>query len=154
MPALRHLLESTGTKVLIGSLPPMDGLGTALEETIKELLDQLPTLTLLPPPRYRDLYPQTKDMEGSGSSRLPPIRTFSSHKGPDPKYPYLILHSSGSTKFPKPIHITHRSIQTWWSGLWRGHWDVCGTYWATMGVPTFHAMGIMINVSAPISSMV
>ncbi|THH03014.1 hypothetical protein EW145_g6601, partial [Phellinidium pouzarii] len=55
--------------------------------------------------------------------------------------PSLIYHSSGTTSFPKPISLTHRSL-LWKSYLSRyGEIDLTGCIFGCHSIPSFHAMG-------------
>ncbi|KAL5513471.1 hypothetical protein ACEPAH_3870 [Sanghuangporus vaninii] len=55
----------------------------------------------------------------------------------------LILHSSGSTAFPKPVYWTHyRLVQLAYCPYF-GEYDMCGTRFACHSMPMFHGMGVM-----------
>ncbi|KAG8993215.1 hypothetical protein FRB93_002052 [Tulasnella sp. JGI-2019a] len=54
----------------------------------------------------------------------------------------LILHSSGSTGFPKPIYIMHSSCIDWMRIPWYGEHDICGLILGVPSLPLFHAMGV------------
>ncbi|KAI5116179.1 hypothetical protein M0805_002877 [Coniferiporia weirii] len=58
----------------------------------------------------------------------------------------IILHSSGSTAFPKPIYITHRVMITNASFPCYGETDLCGRIFACHSVPMFHGAGMFIVV--------
>ncbi|KAK1216894.1 hypothetical protein PQX77_020470 [Marasmius sp. AFHP31] len=53
----------------------------------------------------------------------------------------MIMHSSGSTAFPKPIPFTYRTLKE--SGLlpYYGEVDICGSFLSAHAVPMFHLMG-------------
>ncbi|KAF9497419.1 acetyl-CoA synthetase-like protein [Pleurotus eryngii] len=53
----------------------------------------------------------------------------------------LILHSSGSTTFPKPIISTHRMLIERGRAFMFGDVDFCGHVMSTHSVPMYHAMG-------------
>ncbi|KAJ7758010.1 hypothetical protein B0H16DRAFT_1536490 [Mycena metata] len=65
----------------------------------------------------------------------------------------VILHSSGSVKFPKVIKVSHRSLRQ--CGLWLdyGEIDVCGQVWSAHNVPTFHFAGVMQLIWAMFSGI-
>lgn len=53
----------------------------------------------------------------------------------------LILHSSGSTNFPKPIPLTHRNLIEWGRGA-HGERDFEGEVLGGHSLAFFHAMGV------------
>ncbi|KAI0718411.1 acetyl-CoA synthetase-like protein [Cerioporus squamosus] len=74
----------------------------------------------------------------------------------------LIIHSSGSTSFPKPIPITHRNFARWAFAPYFGDVDICGTHVSLHALPLFHVVGtfpitcavgtgVVINVFRPSS---
>ncbi len=83
--AIAHLLESTGCKNLFVSAEP----------AIQEVIRMQDGINTIPMPTFEDLYLK------NDSEPLPHVR-------PDWEQPALIMHSSGSTRFPSPIYHTHR----------------------------------------------
>ncbi|EIN05364.1 acetyl-CoA synthetase-like protein [Punctularia strigosozonata HHB-11173 SS5] len=78
----------------------------------------------------------------------------------------LYLHSSGSTGFPKPISLTHETLTHWWqqrpffrerdreypesaAGGRKRSGDVI---FGSMALPSFHTLGVMMQICAPLSS--
>ncbi|KAI0659473.1 acetyl-CoA synthetase-like protein [Cubamyces menziesii] len=55
----------------------------------------------------------------------------------------LILHSSGSTAFPKPIPVTQQHLTRWGFLSYFGDFDLCGTRVSMHCLPMFHLMGII-----------
>ncbi|TEB21758.1 acetyl-CoA synthetase-like protein [Coprinellus micaceus] len=55
----------------------------------------------------------------------------------------LILHSSGSTSFPKPIFLSHGNLIEWGLQPYFGEVDVAGHVLSIHALPLFHAMGII-----------
>ncbi|GLB41023.1 putative acetyl-CoA synthetase-like protein [Lyophyllum shimeji] len=55
----------------------------------------------------------------------------------------MILHSSGSTSFPKPILLSHRNILQWGTQPYYGETDICGRILSNHALPFFHAMGVV-----------
>lgn len=53
----------------------------------------------------------------------------------------LILHSSGSTNFPKPISLTHRNLIEWGRGA-HGERNFEGEILGGHSLAFFHAMGV------------
>ncbi|KAI0031502.1 acetyl-CoA synthetase-like protein [Vararia minispora EC-137] len=54
----------------------------------------------------------------------------------------LILHSSGTSSFPKPIRISHKVLQGFGANLYFGEVDVCGIRLGIHSLPMFHAIGV------------
>lgn len=91
--AVAHLLSKTNTThVLVGSEASLQSLASASLELMQ---NSKPHLT--PMPNFEDLY-VPDDAES-----FSPL----SFKRPDFDSPAIILHSSGSTAFPKPVPWTH-----------------------------------------------
>ena len=113
--AIVHLLNKTGSHlVLVSDDAPMQALAAATREALEgaeELLamDQNERkqheVKWLATPSFHDFYP----VEGVDPNfeSLPPMAR------PELSSPALILHSSGSTSFPKPIPITQRILLQW-----------------------------------------
>ncbi|KIK57003.1 hypothetical protein GYMLUDRAFT_247277 [Collybiopsis luxurians FD-317 M1] len=134
--AVAHLLKSTESKHLFVSPDvAMQGLaaralsmlaqedGVVNGEAGKQQIDIIPT------PVFRDLFrANALNPEPSGPT--------------DMESTAIIMHSSGSTSFPKPIRLSHRAF------LERGRWpyygevDFCGEIMSLAGVPLYHAMGL------------
>ncbi|KAF8066748.1 hypothetical protein FPV67DRAFT_1496289 [Lyophyllum atratum] len=68
---------------------------------------------------------------------LPPV------KKRDINSTVMILHSSGSTSFPKPILLSHRNILQWGTQPYYGETDICGRVLSNHALPFFHAMGVV-----------
>ncbi|KAK0449007.1 NRPS-like enzyme [Desarmillaria tabescens] len=117
--AVAHLLESTGCKNLFVSADP----------AMQEVAQMNDGINAMPTPTFEDLY--TKD---DASEPLPRMR-------PDWEQLALIMHSSGSTRFPSPIRHTHRFYMM--HGVWLsyGDMDVCGHVLSAHGLPMYHLMG-------------
>ncbi|PBK87975.1 NRPS-like enzyme [Armillaria gallica] len=116
--AIAHLLESTGCKNLLVSADP----------SIQEVIRMQDGINTIPMPTFEDLYLK------NDSEPLPHVR-------PDWEQPALIMHSSGSTRFPSPIYHTHRFHAM--HGVWLsyGDMDVCGHVLSAHGLPMYHLMG-------------
>ncbi|EJT96909.1 acetyl-CoA synthetase-like protein, partial [Dacryopinax primogenitus] len=161
IPALEHLINKTDCQYIVGSIPAKGFQSSALQETTSMLLQKLPSLTLIDAPRYSTLYPRLAQLppapyDPSSDKRitasLPSVRSFATYANYTPNTPLWILHSSGSTSFPKPIPIAHRVWLSWGRTVWYGDVDVCGSTWATMTLPIFHVMGVAVTVGFPICS--
>ncbi len=58
-----------------------------------------------------------------------------------------ILGATGSTSFPKPISIPHRSLVEWTRLACYGEVDLCLATFGVTALPMFHALGSQISVS-------
>lgn len=116
--AIGHLLESTGCKNLFVSADP----------AIREVICMQEGINTISMPTFEDLYLKNE---------LEPLP----HVRPDWEQPALIMHSSGSTRFPSPIYHTHRFYAM--HGVWLsyGDMDVCGHVLSAHGLPMYHLMG-------------
>ncbi|PBK64722.1 acetyl-CoA synthetase-like protein [Armillaria solidipes] len=116
--AVAHLLESTGCKNLFVSADP------AMQE-VARMQDGINTI---PVPTFEDLYLK------NDSEPLPHVR-------PDWEQLALIIHSSGSTRFPTPIPYTHRFYTMHSIILSCGDLNVCGHVISAHGSAMYHVMG-------------
>jgi long-subunit acyl-CoA synthetase (AMP-forming) len=129
-----NLLEKEGVQIMFVSKDQtMQKLAAAAIKHLPESAKD--NLKLLPMPSYEDLYSTSAET----FEPLPPM------KKPDPSSIAIILHSSGSTSFPKPIRMTHRTIlQSACLPYW-GEVDVCGKILSSHSLPFFHAMGVLCH---------
>ncbi|KDN35741.1 acetyl-CoA synthetase-like protein [Tilletiaria anomala UBC 951] len=95
-------------------------------------------------------------IEKSGSVRLLPMFTFEELYTSNPSTQNkdvadvtyeldstaLLLHSSGSTDFPKLIKLTHRNLLEWGRGA-QGEMDLDGEVLGGQALAYFHAMGVI-----------
>ncbi|KAJ7607406.1 hypothetical protein FB45DRAFT_948237 [Roridomyces roridus] len=90
-------------------------------------------INILPMPTFDDLYAPSES-----TSSLPPMQKLGLEE------PAVILHSSGSTAFPKTITFTFRILME--SGLipYYGQMDLCGHILSAHAVPMFHLMGVIL----------
>ncbi|KAI6141025.1 hypothetical protein BKA82DRAFT_4205845 [Pisolithus tinctorius] len=123
--ATSHLLTQTGTKFLYVSRD------RATRDIISSVLEMhTDNLKILEMPTFDDLYdpvdhlPLNQDM-------LPPMIT------PDMLSPCLILHSSGTTAFPKPITYNHRDLLQFARLRSTGEMGVPGQVHAMHAIPMF-----------------
>lgn len=66
----------------------------------------------------------------------------------------IIIHSSGSTAFPKPIMWTHERVMQLSTIPWYGERDLCGKRMACHSMPMYHAMGYLLSIWAASSGIV
>lgn len=147
--ALRHLMIKTGCDVLIGSIPDDEegGRGSALEIVTERLVESLDVdITLIPIPDIFDFLPSLNPSPSSSPPTLanpssPPPSAPSTDPAINggeaeverlPPIPYpqcqswtsIIIHSSGSTSFPKPISFPQKHTLQWSHFTWFGEQDL------------------------------
>ncbi|KAK0219168.1 NRPS-like enzyme [Armillaria fumosa] len=137
VPAIVHLLKSTGARHLIVSQD------ASLQSTTEIICRQFweadvnDKITIIPMPHFSDLF---SGKPGSYEP-LPPVH-------PDWSQTALIIHSSGSTRFPSPIHITHMNVLRSAGRPYHGEMDLCGEVLGVQATPMYHAMGFF-SISLP-----
>ncbi|KZT28667.1 acetyl-CoA synthetase-like protein [Neolentinus lepideus HHB14362 ss-1] len=140
--AVAHLLAKIKVShVLVGA-------ENALQELIKHALEMVPEnsshmqMNMSSMPTFEELYIDDDDFKPLSFER------------PDMDDPAIILHSSGSTAFPKPVIWTHyRMLQL---GLipYFGERDLTGKRLSCHAMPMFHGMGIMQTAWTAASGLV
>ncbi|TDL22742.1 acetyl-CoA synthetase-like protein [Rickenella mellea] len=128
--AVAHLLRRTNCRMIFIS----DDTATKdlCQNAVEELQIEIPIVIA---PNFNDVFRDEKDT----FIRLPPIIP------PNLDIPAVIFHSSGSTSFPKPIPIMHKTLAVWSLLPHRGYFDLCGRIVATHSLPMFHVFG-MANI--------
>lgn len=123
-------------------------------------IDELPGLS--------EMFPQLAGKISEASAEVKPYPA--SDKPIDGHAPSIYFHSSGSTGYPKSIHLTYRRMLQCMASskfvrclqyLSAGSGD-CGfagvfgssrdMRYAGMGAPTFHAMGMLLQLTYPLST--
>ncbi|KAK0463111.1 uncharacterized protein EV420DRAFT_1618923 [Desarmillaria tabescens] len=125
-----HLIRSTSAKYMFLSQDP--GMQKLADAALYKLENEgLQDFRMMPMPSFETLYPETVEP----SDLLPSI------KNSDLEAQALIMHSSGSMAFPKPIPFTYKIMMQ--SGLlpYFGEVDICGDILSAHAVPMFHLMG-------------
>ncbi|KAL7278804.1 hypothetical protein ACG7TL_007815 [Trametes sanguinea] len=121
--AVAHLARRTSLHHLFVSHDP------AMQRLAHEAKDILKKegyeIELVPLPEYRDLYNHSKD--GLDIQMAPQ----------NDEKTCLILHSSGSTSFPKPVPFPHRHLTRWGFLLSFGDFDLCGSHFSMHSLPLF-----------------
>ncbi|KAF7349949.1 Acetyl-CoA synthetase-like protein [Mycena venus] len=135
-PAIAHLLDKVGVKhLLVGHEPSMQDLAAAAFDILVEKYPQreLPDVSHVPlfeelffPENVRTLTPESVPYE---------------YKGPDAIV--LILHSSGSTAFPKPIYWSNQRTLETMLVPWFGERDLTNQRLSLHATPMYHIMGIL-----------
>ncbi|KAK0184798.1 hypothetical protein F5146DRAFT_1144924 [Armillaria mellea] len=124
--AIVHLIKSTGAKHLIVSQD------VSLQNTVDIVCRQLweadinGKLTTIPIPHFNDLFSGKH-----GSYELfPPVR-------PDWSQTALIIHSSGSTRFPSPLYTTHKNVLRNARRAYHGEMDMCRQVLGVQAMPVY-----------------
>ncbi|KAJ7131571.1 hypothetical protein C8R43DRAFT_1207614 [Mycena crocata] len=134
--AIAHLMEKVGVDhLMIGHEPAMLQLANESLRALKEEspLRAVPDISSVP--RFEDLF-----LPDSGRSAVLEDLPYE-YKGPDATI--CIIHSSGSTAFPKPIYLTnHRAIQAALMPYF-GERDLTDQVFSLHGLPMYHGMGII-----------
>ncbi|KAK0472521.1 NRPS-like enzyme [Armillaria novae-zelandiae] len=134
--AIVHLIKSTGTRHLIVSQD------TLLQSTADIVCRQAweadvnDKIAIIPMPHFSDLF---SGKPGSYEP-LPPVR-------PDWSQTAIIIHSSGSTRFPSPIHTTHLNVLRSAGRPYHGELNLCGEVLGAQAIPMYHAMGFYFSIS-------
>ncbi|OSD00742.1 acetyl-CoA synthetase-like protein [Trametes coccinea BRFM310] len=125
--AVAHLARRTALQyIFVSHDPAMQRLAHEAKEILaKEGYE----IDLLPLPEFRDLYNDSHDGLDIAMASQSEERTC------------LILHSSGSTSFPKPVPFSHRHFTRWGFHSSFGDYDLCGSHLSMHSLPLFHIMG-------------
>ncbi|KAF9465935.1 hypothetical protein BDZ94DRAFT_1296127 [Collybia nuda] len=130
--AIAHLLRQVNSKYVFVSN------GAAIQRLVSTVCAQplvggVPgvNLHLLPIPSFVSLF----EMSGDMFVPLAPM------EHPPDLAPALILHSSGTSAFPKPVRFTHRTLIQWGLLPYYGDIDICGQILCSHSLPLYHAMG-------------
>ncbi|KAI0350560.1 acetyl-CoA synthetase-like protein [Trametes cingulata] len=130
-----HLVAKTGVRQMFVSADP------AMQRLAREAGELLAqdgrALELLPMPTFEDMY----GPGGDGEDELAPMGKVS-RVSPDKTC--IILHSSGSTAFPKPIKFLDKNFRKWGTFVFFGDYDFCGVRVAAQANPMFHVMGSLM----------
>ncbi|GBE77884.1 acetyl-CoA synthetase-like protein [Sparassis crispa] len=127
--AVAHLVKKTGILQLIVS---SDAATQRLGHHANELLaEDGAEVDIVPMPHFPDFYNDEENCEVTKIIER------------DVNNVALILHSSGSTAFPKPIRLTSLNLIQGGTAAYFGDVDICGSNIASHAAPMFHAMGAL-----------
>ncbi|KAK0497789.1 hypothetical protein EDD18DRAFT_1159316 [Armillaria luteobubalina] len=129
--AVAHLIRSTGAKYMFLSQDP--GMQKLAKAALQKLTnEERQDFKMMPMPSFESLYSESAS---EPSDLLPSIENSNCEAQA------LIMHSSGSTAFPKPIPFTYKIMMQ--SGLlpYFGEVNICGDVLSAHAVPMFHLMG-------------
>lgn len=139
---------------MIGSVPGSSTHATQLERTTHSVLEELTQTGRAPQLLQQPHATEILFIIASNEyvELLPPLRSISSYRNATEDWPLIIIHSSGSTKFPKPIRINQQSGLEWFTAFWRGDVDFAGKVVGVMVVPAFHVTGFCMELGTPLTS--
>ncbi|KAJ6541378.1 hypothetical protein B0H19DRAFT_1173050 [Mycena capillaripes] len=129
--AVVHLLQSSGAShMFVSADPPMQSLAASAHARLAEIGTHV---KLMPLPTFRELF--------QASPGIPDTRILMKKRQLDDAA--VVMHSSGSTAFPKAIRLSHRIMLE--SGLtpYYGEVDFCGEVISAHAVPVFHMLGLV-----------
>ncbi|KAH7929530.1 acetyl-CoA synthetase-like protein [Leucogyrophana mollusca] len=134
--AVAHLLDKVGVDhVLVGREQVMQDLVNDALDVLRDQYPSAPTPNLSPMFIFEDLFLPTED--GHAMSETLPFK----YKGPNS--PLIILHSSGSTGFPKPVPWTNHTLSQLALAPWFGECDLTGQVLSAHTIPMYHGMGML-----------
>ncbi|EJF61432.1 acetyl-CoA synthetase-like protein [Dichomitus squalens LYAD-421 SS1] len=137
-PAIADLLRKTATMVLLVSAD------SAMQHLACEARALLATegyeINLVDAPTYDDLY----NSNDGGAQFNAPSRRHTT--GGDTA---VILHSSGSTSYPKPIHLLHRNLSKWAFAPYFGDMDLADIRISMHCVPMFRKSASAMHLLQP-----
>ncbi|KAI0822423.1 acetyl-CoA synthetase-like protein [Trametes gibbosa] len=135
------MLKRTGASQLLVSSD------SAMRDLARDALSGLPEaqIAVRDMPVFEDLFPT-----GPVSENSPFEREVKFPKPQDMKTPMVILHSSGSTSFPKTIPWTHKMLALSARSPMTCELETARSIIGCHSTPMFHAMGAFMMASAPI----
>lgn len=133
--ATSHLLQKAGSQCLLVSSD--EGMQQLAKAAINQ--DKL-AISIKPMPTYEQLFKAPEE------ASVPLLESY------DLDSVALILHSSGSTNFPKPISLTHRNLIEWGRGA-HGERNFEGEILGGHSLAFFHAMGVIAPLWCACSGM-
>ncbi|CAE7198611.1 unnamed protein product, partial [Rhizoctonia solani] len=144
VPGIAHLLATTGTSLLV----------TGGSQSISDITHQLShdlaridfSVQFFPLPSLESMLPELYDIEAwldhKALKRLEPITNDTT---------ISILHSSGSTGMPRPVKYHLEGVlKNFINQPFGWMYARGGSPFGTMSLPTFHAMGMFIQVFMPL----
>ncbi|TCD61559.1 putative NRPS-like protein biosynthetic cluster [Steccherinum ochraceum] len=132
-----HLLAEVGVTYLI--VGPEEGIRNSSQIALTELADEglsVPGSSVMPTPDEIFSLSAASDF-----SLLPPVELKLSD-------PAVVLHTSGSSSFPKPVPMNHHRLLLWGISGKFCPINLTGLRLSTHAVPMFHAMGLIPTVWA------
>ncbi|KIJ40867.1 hypothetical protein M422DRAFT_780553 [Sphaerobolus stellatus SS14] len=131
--AIAHLIRAKHVSYLWVTEGPMK---TLANEALNHLTpDEVPSVFSFP--TFSELFDEQNDFVSTISDEVLAPTALDR--------PALILHSSGSTAFPKPITLTHAMLMEWAVRIRQGDANFEGETVSCQNAPMFHAMGLFIT---------
>ncbi|OSD00551.1 acetyl-CoA synthetase-like protein [Trametes coccinea BRFM310] len=122
-----------------------------IRQVAEDALSRLPAgqITMRDMPMFEDLFPSEQAKSGNSFEwdvQFPDTFDLDSCA--------IILHSSGSTDYPKLIPWSHRRVTAWGQDPTYFEGDTSRSVFGCHGVPLFHAMGTFLCSAAPVNGYV
>ncbi|KAF8997177.1 hypothetical protein BDQ17DRAFT_887302 [Cyathus striatus] len=134
--AVAHLLRVGDCKAIIISQDhaAQSQIGSAFK-ILKEDEPEVLSVVSISVPTYEYLFENTQMIK-----MYAPLRTLrdATHDSLG-----IIIHSSGSVSFPKPINISYRMLLQQGMVAAKGELYVCGEIFGSHGIPIYHALGML-----------
>ncbi|KAJ7204502.1 hypothetical protein GGX14DRAFT_460740 [Mycena pura] len=147
--AVAHLLNKVGVNyLLIGHDPAMQELANSTFEILKKQHPSAPVPYVSDVPLFEELFLTETETTSLPTSGVLPYE----FKGADAVE--CILHSSGSTAFPKPINLSNLTIMHYAMTPWYGERDLTNQVLALHAMPMYHGMGIVQTFWTAVCGMV
>ncbi|GJJ11665.1 putative NRPS-like protein biosynthetic cluster [Clathrus columnatus] len=138
---VQHIVQESGALYLWTSEGPMK----AIAEEAVNSMPEGKRPTILSMPSFEDLYSENISVV---VPTKPEFDTVVVDK------PALILHSSGSTAFPKLRTLTHRMLREWCMTFEWSEFNMFGQILGAHAPPIFHAMGVFVSSWAAASGLI
>ncbi|KAH9917018.1 uncharacterized protein B0H18DRAFT_1123857 [Fomitopsis serialis] len=147
--AVAHLLSKVDVKhLLIGREQAMHDLAEEAFAILKEQSADASVPSTSSMPVFEELFkPSSEDDAALELSALP-------YKSRGADAPAIILHSSGSTAFPKAVTFSHQRLLQIARAPFYGQRDLTNKIYSLHTVPMFHALGIIHTMLAMSSGIV
>ncbi|KAH9825154.1 hypothetical protein DFH28DRAFT_942970 [Melampsora americana] len=158
--AIVHLLQSTGCRSVYVEFDPQLSDNMSVGEKmsrdqiygVHELLPESHSLKLLELPTAHTLFPRLFNQSAYLFDADLPQKLASISAPVKSAYePIMILHSSGTTAFPKVLYLNAAVLRSWLKGPLYNDFCWEGELTAAMVLPAFHSMGFhtgaLINLS-------
>ena len=142
MPGVVHLLKTSKAVAILGSSGYNEK--NLIDGVVAEIHDQV---KVIESPVFGTIFDLTIDGSKPYDPPLPDMQPPT-----DMNATSLILHSSGSTSYPKQIPLSHLIILMWARVPYYSGQDICGKRMAIQSAPPFHAMGFGHVLAYPAAS--
>ncbi|TFK37074.1 hypothetical protein BDQ12DRAFT_221196 [Crucibulum laeve] len=132
---IAHLLHAThATHIIMSHDPGIQRLASAACAQRKASGMAAPPVQAIPLPTFEYLFGGSEEDFEPLPPMVPPL----------PTDPSLILHSSGSMSFPKPVAMAYRNLFVFGLAPYYGERDLCGQIFSCHALPMYHAIGCVM----------